>query len=309
MDFIAIDFEIANENLYSACSVGLAIVENNQIVDEQYYLIKPPNLKFDESFSAIHGITPRDVLGARNFDEVWELIKHYFQDATIVAHNAQFDMSVLHAALKKYQIPLPDFEYICSIPISTRACRGQGVGQSLEERLAYFNIALNNHHNALSDARACAELVTTCIRMKKRKNLMSYCSTYSSIPVKRFSELKPQDTFSKRKKFSKVRVSEIAATVENFDETHVLFGKNIVFTGDLQSISRNEAMQKAVDLGAIIKTGVSKKTDYLVVGIQDKSLVGTKGISTKEEKAYFLIKEGININIINESAFLNLINC
>jgi DNA polymerase-3 subunit epsilon len=61
-------------------------------------------------------------------------------------------------------------------------------------------------------------------------------------------------------------------------------------------------MQKAVDLGAIIKSGVSKKTDYLVVGIQDKSLVGTK-----EEKAYSLIKEGININFINESAFLNLI--
>jgi DNA polymerase-3 subunit epsilon len=54
---------------------------------------------------------------------------------------------------------------------------------------------------------------------------------------------------------------------------------------------------------------VSKKTDYLVVGVQDKSLVGTKGISTKEEKAYTLIKKGININIINESAFLNLIKC
>jgi DNA polymerase III subunit epsilon len=39
-----------------------------------------------------------------------------------------------------------------------------------------------------------------------------------------------------------------------------------------------------VDIGGVIKCGVSSKTHYLVDGIQDKSLVGEDGLSTKEEK-------------------------
>lgn len=47
-DFIAIDFETANNNNDSACSLGIACVNNNQIVKEKYYLIQPPDMKFDK---------------------------------------------------------------------------------------------------------------------------------------------------------------------------------------------------------------------------------------------------------------------
>jgi DNA polymerase III subunit epsilon len=67
------------------------------------------------------------------------------------------------------------------------------------------------------------------------------------------------------------------------------------------------AMQKVVDLGRVIKSNVSSKTNYFVDGIQDKSLVGEDGLSTKEEKAYDLINKGINIKVINESQFMSLI--
>ncbi|MCL6573280.1 MAG: exonuclease, partial [Bacillus sp. (in: Bacteria)] len=69
-----------------------------------------------------------------------------------------------------------------------------------------------------------------------------------------------------------------------------------------------KAMQKVVDLGGDIKSGVSRNTSFLVVGVQDKSLVGEDGLSTKEEKAYDLINKGINIKIINESQFMSLID-
>jgi DNA polymerase-3 subunit epsilon len=217
-------------------------------------------------------------------------------------------MSVLYSCLFEYSIEMPEFNYICSIPISTRACRGQKVGNSLPDRLAHFNIELNNHHNALADARACAELVITCLKLKKRKSLETYCSTFSSITIHKFSELKPQHQFRGYKKFKSIKVSEIAATVEIFDENHPLFEKNVVFTGELQQLDRKMAMQKVVDLGGVIKTGVTSKTNLLVVGIQDKSLVGEDGLSTKEEKAYDLINKGINIKVINESQFMSLID-
>lgn len=308
VDFIVIDFEIANNNLSSACSLGMAFVENNQIIDEKYYLIQPPTMDFDEATTEIHGLTENDVINAKKFNEIWEEIKFHFNGTQIVAHNAQFDMSVLHSCLLEYSIEMPEFNYICSIPISTRACRGQKVGNSLPDRLAHFNIELNNHHNALADARACAELVITCLKLKKRKSLETYCSTFSSISIHKFSELKPQLQFRRNKNFNRIKVSEIAATVEVFDENHTLFEKNFVFTGELQQLDRKTAMQKVVDYGGVIKSGISSKTHYLVVGIQDKSLVGKDGLSTKEKKAYELINKGINIKVIDESHFMSLID-
>ena len=74
-----------------------------------------------------------------------------------------------------------------------------------------------------------------------------------------------------------------------------------------RTIDRKAAMQKVVDLGGLVKSGVSGKTNYLVVGQQDKTLVGNDGLSTKEKKAYALIENGIDIKIIRETEFLRLI--
>ena len=57
MDFIAIDFEIANNKMSSACSLGMAFVDNYKIVDEKYFLIQPPEMEFDPKMVEIHGIT------------------------------------------------------------------------------------------------------------------------------------------------------------------------------------------------------------------------------------------------------------
>jgi DNA polymerase III subunit epsilon len=308
VDFITIDFEIANNEYNSACSMGLVFVENNKIIDKKHFYILPPLLEFDPRMSNIHGITTEQVEYAKKFNEIWEEIKQFFQGSTvIIAHNAQFDMSVLHSCLSEYQVELPNFPYIDSISISTRACRGEGVGNSLKERLKHFEIPLDNHHDALADAEAAAKLVIHCVEQTNKKSLDAYCRTYRSISIRNFSELKPHTSFGRGKKFNRVNINEIAATVETFDETHDLFGKNIVFTGVLQTIDRKSAMQKAADSGGILKSGVSKITDYLVVGKQDKTLVGDDGLSTKEEKAYALIEKGVKIKIINEDEFLRLL--
>lgn len=309
-DFVAVDFETANANYSSACSIGLVAVKDNSIVQTEYFLIHPPTLDFDEDNIKINGITPEKVKDELFFPEVWDKIKGYFHENTIIAHNAVFDMSVLKSCLLEYNLEVPDFNYLCSIPISTRACRGEKVGRSLQERANYFNIDLGEHHNALSDAATCAKLVIKCIQIKKRKNLESFCKVHSSLPIKNFTDLIPQTTFKKPRhnKFERIVTSEIAATTEDFDQSGIFYGKNVVFTGELEHFDRRTAMQNIVDLGGNIKNSVSSKTDYLVVGTQDKSLVGEDGMSTKEEKAYQLINKGSNIKVINENEFLKLLN-
>ncbi|MEH7419422.1 TerD family protein [Neobacillus drentensis] len=310
VDFIAIDFETANNKLSSACSLGLVFVKDHTIVAEKYYLIQPPNLKFDSINTRIHGMTAEDVSHAKRFDGIWDEIKRYFDGTTIIAHNAQFDMSVLYSCLMEYSLTHPDFNYICSIPLSTGVCGGNGIGNSLKERLAFFDLDITNHHNALSDARACAELVIACMKTKKTKTLQTYVSLFEErIPIRRFEELNPQTEFRKNKfKSNRVSISDISVTVETIRTNHPFFQKNMVFTGELNSLERKEAMQQVVNSGGIIKSSVSSKTDFLIVGIQDKSLVGEGGISTKERKAHELINKGKMIRILNEEEFIQLLH-
>ncbi|MEH6943807.1 exonuclease domain-containing protein [Bacillus sp. JJ722] len=312
VDFIAIDFETANKNYNSACSLGMVFVKNNEIIDEKHFFIQPPSLYFHPKNIEVHGIKPEDVKHERKFNEVWEEIGKYFEDNIIVAHNAFFDISVLKACIESYKINCPDFTYICSIPISNRATQGLKIGQSLKARCEYFQVQLNNHHDALEDARACAVLVIKSIQSKNRKSLQSFCQTYKSLPIKRFAQLKVLQSFPTKKAATRnfapsIKISELTPNTKVFDESHPLYGKNFVFTGELQKIERKEAMQSIIDLGAIVKSSVSKKTHYLVVGVQDQKIVGPNGMSSKETKAIDLIHAGANIEIVSEEVFLELL--
>jgi DNA polymerase III subunit epsilon len=127
MDFITLDFEIANHKLSSACSLGMVFVEENVIVDKKSFLIKPPGLEVDPDYTKIHGITREMLKDTPGFPEIWSEIHHYFSMETLfVAHNAQFDMNVLKYTLLEYSIELPEFEYVCSIPASTRPAEENG---------------------------------------------------------------------------------------------------------------------------------------------------------------------------------------
>lgn len=309
-DFVAIDFETANNNLNSACALGIIAVKSMEIVESKYFLIRPPSDIFDSTCIAIHGITYDDVKSSPKFPEIWAQVKTYFDGNYIIAHNARFDMSVLKNSLIEYDLEIPEFKYFCSIPISTKACLHSGVGRSLNERTQYFGIELNNHHNALEDAKACAQLVIETVKRCRRLSFQSFIKVYSSIKPKYFIDLKPQIHFKGQKgykRFEAVSVSEIAATTETFNKTHPFFEKNIVFTGELSTMDRRTAMQKAINVGAALKSGVTTKTDFLVVGTQDKRIVGDDGLSSKEEKAYQLINEGYNIKIMKEEEFIRLL--
>lgn len=307
-DFVAIDFETANNDLCSACSVGLAAVNDNKIVDKKYYLINPKG-KFDKINTEIHGLTAQDVADAPDFSGVWPEIAPYIENNLLVAHNAKFDMSVLKCCLDKYHLNIPVAKYACSIDISDYAFPA-AVGKSLKERTSLLGISLENAHNALDDTVACAKLVMRTLEINQETSLQSFLK-YKKIKRKSLIDLKQMTVFKKQNKsfsrFNQISIADIAATVDVIDNNSPIYEKAFVFTGELSKMSREEAMQHVVNLGGIIKSGVSKKINYLVVGIQDESLVGSAGMSSKEVKARELIKAGVEINVINEQEFLELV--
>ena len=88
MDFVAIDFETANSNMTSACSLGIAVVKNNCITQVKEWYIKPTPFYFNYFNTQIHGISEADVADCPAFNELWNDILPYFKGNVLVAHNS-----------------------------------------------------------------------------------------------------------------------------------------------------------------------------------------------------------------------------
>ena len=154
MDFVALDFETANADPASACSVGIVTIKNNIVVDEYYSLIKPKKMIFDSSNIQVNGITPAMVEDAAEFSEVWTEMAKRLDGQMVAAHYAAFDIKVLKASLDDYNLAYPAIRYVCSWLIG-KAVWPDLMSYRLDvlaKRIS-FQFA---HHNALEDARACA---------------------------------------------------------------------------------------------------------------------------------------------------------
>lgn len=153
--FAALDFETADYQPDSACALSIVIGEAGQIVRSEHWLIRPPRRQF--VFTYIHGITWQDVAGQPGFGEIWQKASALLQDVDfIAAHNARFDRAVLTACCAAVPAPLPEPPFLCTVKLARRAWNIRPT--KLPDVCRKFNIPLN-HHDAQSDAQACARIV------------------------------------------------------------------------------------------------------------------------------------------------------
>lgn len=158
MKFIAMDFETANYLHHSACAIGLVFVDDNQIVEEYYSLIRPETA-FSEKNIAVHGIYPRDVIDAPKFPDIWEDIRLFFEAwPLVIAHNMRFDYKILAGTLRYYQLTTPRIMTLDTVLTSRHFLKGQVRNNRLNTLAEYYQIPLR-HHDALDDARACAKIL------------------------------------------------------------------------------------------------------------------------------------------------------
>jgi DNA polymerase-3 subunit epsilon len=157
MNFVSIDFETAKYSRESACSVGLVKFINGKKTDFFYSLIRPPSLYIRPDFTEIHGLTVDDVKDAPTFADIWEsAVKPFTGGLPLAAHNAQFDMGVLRAALEWYEIEIPSQPYFCTLKLSRRAWP-ELESHALAALAETFGI-FYDAHNALEDAETCGKL-------------------------------------------------------------------------------------------------------------------------------------------------------
>lgn len=158
MNFVAIDFETATNYRNSACAVGIVTVEEGRVTEKFYSLIEPPENIYYQRNIDVHGITPEMTENAPSFPEVYPEIRKRLKNKTIVAHNESFDRSVLKKTMEYFALDYLELNLAEKWECTLRICRKEKIQPAnLQACANKFNIQLN-HHEALSDALACAKL-------------------------------------------------------------------------------------------------------------------------------------------------------
>jgi DNA polymerase-3 subunit epsilon len=93
---------VALEHQPKIIELGIAIVEDGEVVSEHNWLINPGELITDE-INKITGITNDELAGQRSFREIWtdEAHKLFIGCDAVIAHNLPFDKGMVDNEMRR----------------------------------------------------------------------------------------------------------------------------------------------------------------------------------------------------------------
>ena len=155
-NYIIIDVETPDEANTRISSISIHTLSEHTL-SLAYSSLVNPEIPFDEFNINLTGITPEMVASAPTFPKVWEEIRPILDSGIVVAHFAEFDLSVLRKCLEAYGIKWkPSVPYLCTVMIGREVL--PGIKHKLNVMCEYYGIELD-HHKAESDSRACGEIL------------------------------------------------------------------------------------------------------------------------------------------------------
>lgn len=286
--FVIMDFETTglDRDFDKIIEIGAIKVESNTITDSFQTLINPGE-EIDEFITELTGITNEMVSNCPSIDLVVPDFLVFLGDLPIVGHNISFDINFLCANTEKIIYN----DYINTL----RLCRklySQEKHHRLKDMVNLLSLEATGAHRAYDDCLTTLALFTRC----------------KSEAVKQYGTL---DLFYKSFKNSRKRLYDISKIIpdENqIDETNLFYDKECVFTGKLERIKREDAMQLVVNIGGRVRNSVTKLTNFLILGNNDYCKTIVDGKSSKQKKAEALKLKGQDIEIISEQTFYDLLN-
>ena len=268
--------------------------EEDEYYDDEYPTFRPLSSTTGyyyvlDFITKLTGITNEMLDSAPEPRDVISAFLSFIGDDVLVGHNTNFDINFLYDAALSEDCGALKNNFVDTLRFSRKLFPDME-HHRLSDTAAKCCVSYEDAHRALSDCKITYEC------FEKMKSVIS--ERYSD-----FSEFKRLFYYVG----SKIDCSTITAQTDEFDEDHPFYSKTVVFTGDLGTMSRKEAMQLVVNAGGLISDNVTRKTNYLVVGSFDfiKSVKGNK--STKMKKAEDLILGGYDLKIISDKTFFELI--
>lgn len=292
-DYIVIDIETTglDPDYCEIIELGALRISNGEIVDSFESLVKPdePISSFIEELT---GISNEMVAAAPSIDTAIRSFIKYLGDAILIGHNVNFDINFLYDYALSITGKGISNDFIDTLRLSRRILP-ELQNHRLITLIEHFSIHPDSFHRALSDCKSTYEIYEH----------LKTSADVQNIDIDTLTKLK-----TRSKNQSYVDARNILPTCDTVPTDGPFYDKVCVFTGMLEKMSRREAMQCVVNLGGSCSNGVTKKINYLILGNNDFCASIKDGKSNKQKKAEKYILEGLDIEIISENVFYDMLD-
>jgi len=290
-DYTVIDLETTGLSpIYdSIIEFGAIRVRNGEVEETFSSLVNSDGVYVDSYITELTGISQEMVDSAPNITDVLPRFLDFIGSDILVGHNINFDINFIYDESIRQTRSYFSNDFIDTMRISRRLFHKER-HHRLSDLCERYSLDYSSAHRALDDCKLTYE----CFNNLKIDGIKKAGSE---------DELKKQMSIAGRS----VRSSDITGNSEKLDPFHPLYGKVCVITGALEKMLRKDAMQIIADIGGINADGVTRKTNYLILGNNDYCQSIKDGKSSKQKKAEKLRSEGYDIEIIPESIFYDLI--
>ncbi len=315
-EYVVIDLETTglDPQFDSIIEFGAIRISGNQIVESFSELAQPggwycvdddvidhypecvimdgERISFIDSFIAdLTGITNAMLKDARQENEVLKDFRDFVGDSIVIGHNVNFDVNFLYDSSEYYGFSPFKNNFVDTMRLSRRLL--DLPHHRLVDLMQYYKVGDESAHRAYLDCT-----VTHICYEKLKQEIIDRFGSYENVR----KEWKAQSTW--KIDYASIKASDSDA----IDVTNPFYGKECIFTGTLENFIRKDAMQEVVNRGGTIgKGGVTKRTNFLVVGSLEYR-TNIKGNKTEKiRKAESLKLKGQDIEIISESVFMDML--
>ncbi len=287
-DFTIVDLETTGLDPRYDDIIEIACVKyrNNHEVDSFHSFIKLELWGGIPTFiTELTGITDEMLEGAPAFSEIADSLWHFLDGEIIVGHNVNFDINFLYDRFYAFDGRVFDNDFVDTLRISRWVLK-ELPHHRLSDLCEHYAIDAT-HHRAETDCIATHQVY---------------------LKLKQDAGDRPVDYLRKRKVSRAVDLREIKGDESLFQIDHPFYQRVCVFTGKLERFTREEAAQIVCNIGGVCANGVTKKTNFLIIGNFDYSSSLIKdGKSNKLKKAEEYILKGQDLQILSEETFYSML--
>lgn len=147
-------FSVNHDKIIEVAAVK---VQHGAVIDEFSEFCNPHRKLSAKTVELTH-ITDADVQNAREIEDVIRDFKSFCDGAILVAHNAQFDIAHIEAAYERYGLGELENPIIDTLNYARYRYNDKMKRFNLAALSRFFKVELTQHHRAIYDARATAEI-------------------------------------------------------------------------------------------------------------------------------------------------------
>ncbi|MDY0256020.1 exonuclease domain-containing protein [Gudongella oleilytica] len=299
-DYVIIDIETTglDPEFDSIIEIGALKINNQEIVDEFQSLVKPPfeessitgvnRCYVDDFIVNLTGITNEMLENAPELNDILPKFIEFIEDYPLVGHNVHFDINFLYDSTEYILNHTLNNDFMDFLRISRKIYPGLP-----NHKLSTIADHLGHNESSLHRSLADCNLTYKCV-----KSTINYA-------------IENQINFDRlflQNKHNKTDLRQIKSELNNIDQDHMFYDRYVTFTGTLEKMQRADAAHLVANLGGKCLNGVTKQTNFLILGNMDYSSNIKNGKSSKLKKAEELILKGQDLKVISENVFYDLLD-